>query len=372
MGGGRSLRILARGSGKLKTTFLVYDGLNQKSGGYLYDRKLKKYLEEIGENVEVISIPRKDYLQNIGDNFKSDIIDRFLSLDTDLLLQDELVHPSLFHLNKRLNKSTDYPIVSIVHNLSYLAERNHKRRKMYRTFEENYLKTVDGFIFNSRSTKRSVRSLVGEVDGVVAYPGKDHVKPPSDFPKKFEIECFDILFVGNLLPNKGLDILIKALEGAENFQLRVAGSTDTNRIYTERIEKMIEEKGLSSQIDLIGFVSKDDLSELFKKSDILVVPSFYEGFGIVYLEALGYGLPIIGSTRGGAGEIISDGEEGFLLHPGKVEDLRNCLDKVRNKPEILKEMSVKARKRFEELPSWRKSMEKVVEYLKSAFISPHR
>lgn len=355
----------------MKATLLVYDGLDQKSGGYLYDRKLREYLEEIGEDVEVISIPRKDYFLNIKDNFETDLIDRLLSLDTDVLLQDELVHPSLFNLNKRLAKSTDYSVVSIVHNLSYLAERNHERKKTYRSFEESYLKTVDGFIFNSRATKRSVRSLVGEVDCVVAYPGKDHVKPLPDLPKKFENKCLDILFIGNLSPNKGLDILIKALEGIENFHLRVAGNMDLNRSYTKRIERMIEEKGLSSRIELIGFVPREDLPGLFKSSDILIVPSFYEGFGIVYLEALGYGLPIIATTRVGAREIISDGREGFLLPPGKVEDLRNCIDKVREKPEMLRRMSVNARRRFEEFPNWKESMKKVVEYLKRAYIFSH-
>ena len=69
-------------------------------------------------------------------------------------------------------------------------------------------------------------------------------------------------------------------------------------------------------MELLGAASDEALGRVLAESHVLAVPSSYEGYGIVYAEALGHGLPVIASTAGAAGEVLADGREGFLVAPG--------------------------------------------------------
>jgi len=95
----------------------------------------------------------------------------------------------------------------------------------------------------------------------------------------------------------------------------------------------------------------------------MVVPSSYEGFGIVYLEGMGFGLPAIGTTAGAAGEIITDGEDGYLIEPGDDMRLAGLLDELTNDRELLVKLSLNAVKRYKSQPKWEETAEKIRAFL---------
>ena len=82
------------------------------------------------------------------------------------------------------------------------------------------------------------------------------------------------------------------------------------------MQEYIAQNHLSSFVFLHGSLNNQPLIKKLKNAHVLVVPSSYEGFGIVYLEGMGFGLPAIGTTAGAAGEVIRDGVDGFLIQPG--------------------------------------------------------
>ncbi len=345
----------------MKIGLLIYGTLNQTTGGYLYDRKLVEHLREEGEEVEILSLENSGYFENIRDNFDEGLYERLLNLNADVLLQDELNHPSLFHLNEKLRGEIEYPILSIVHHLSFLGASD-KLRKTYRFFEKKYLKTIDGFIFTSKTTRSDVRSLIAGADGAIALPGKDHIEPK--YEKKPEKGNGRALFVGNIIPRKGITTIIRALDNVEGLSLKVVGDRKADKEYTRTVRKEIEERGLDSRVDLTGSIPDEELDGVFRESDFLVVPSLYEGYGIVYVEALGYGLPVIAPNRGGASEIIEHGREGYLTDPGDVGKLSKYMERMKDRSS-LKSMSERARERYEELPTWEESTSKATEYLRS-------
>ncbi len=89
-----------------------------------------------------------------------------------------------------------------------------------------------------------------------------------------------------------------------------------------------------------------------QESHLLVTPSSYEGFGIVYLEAMGFGLPAIGGRAGGAGEVITPGENGFLIQPGDAAWLAEILEQLAADRERLAQMGAAALKRYAAHPTW--------------------
>jgi len=382
----------------MRIGLLLYNSLDTISGGYLYDRKLVEHLRQCGDEVEIISIPWWNYARHLTDNFSSKLIARLQTSRFDVLLQDELNHPSLFLINQRLRGR--YPLISIVHHLRSSELRPAWQNVFYQWVERRYLRSVDGFVFNSETTRRAAKSLIGPVTmkyperrvtvllrrtkskdagsaegaagryfgSVVAYPAGDRFHlalTPDDIRARAHQSPFRILFVGNVIPRKGLHTLVAATARlkTEEWRLEIVGELRTEAGYANRIREQIEGEGLRGNVFLRGALTEAELAETFARSHVLAVPSSYEGFGIVYLEGMGFGLPAIATGAGGAGEIITDGEDGFLIAPGDVEALADHLRRLMNDRERLMEMSLAAQRRFAIRPTWEESTERIRNFL---------
>ena len=102
---------------------------------------------------------------------------------------------------------------------------------------------------------------------------------------------------------------------------------------------------------------------MLKQAHVLVVPSSYEGFGIVYLEGMAFGLPAIGTTAGAASEIIADSETGYLIAPDDAKTLAARLALLANDRDLLARMSVNALRRYEAQPKWEQTAGQIREFL---------
>ena len=117
-------------------------------------------------------MPWRPYGRGLLDNLSPALLERLRRASFDLLLQDELVHPSLFRLNHWLRRRVSYPLVAIVHHLRCCEARPAWQNRLYRQVERQYLTSVDGFIFNSHTTRIEVERLAGAGrPAVVAPPG---------------------------------------------------------------------------------------------------------------------------------------------------------------------------------------------------------
>jgi glycosyltransferase involved in cell wall biosynthesis len=354
----------------MRVGLVIYGRLDTLSGGYLYDRQLVSYLQAQGDRVEVVSIPWRSYSQHLLDNLSGDLIDQLLELPVDILLQDELNHPSLFYLNRRIIGTINYPIISIVHHLRRSESNPRWKKLIYTAVEKSYLNSVDGFIFNSQDTRRSVHDLVGaDSNSIVAYPAGDRHKPNLSqgmIEKRAHQEGpLQILFLGNVIPRKGLHNLLAALGKIEtkDWNLSVVGSLEFDPKYAQNIKQSVQAYGLTNKVRLCGSLDDGQLDEMMLNSHILVVPSYHEGFGIAYLEGMGFGLPAIGTTSGGAAEIITNDVNGYLVPSENVQMLAECIVGIIDDRETLTRMSWKARERYLRHPSWENSMECIRRFL---------
>jgi glycosyltransferase involved in cell wall biosynthesis len=349
---------------------LIYGTLDNQSGGYLYDRMLVEHLRATGDQVEVISLAEGNYLRHIRDNLSPYLLDQLGDLRVDLLLQDELNHPSLFNINYSVRKSVSYPIVSIVHHLRSSEYRPIWKNRIYHSVERRYLNSVEAFIFNSQTTRRVVESLIGnEVTGVVAYPAGDRlgvvISLEEIVSRGMQAGPLRLLFLGNVIPRKGLGLLLAALSliPKELWSLNVVGSLEMDPSHVRSVKRLVNENGFDGKVKFAGFLGAEDLREAMIGSQVLVVPSEYEGFGIAYLEGMGFGLPAIATTDGGAVEIISHKEDGFLIPPGDKNQLVKYLKQLIGDRELLTRMSLAARERYLQHPSWEETTEKIRSFL---------
>lgn len=383
----------------MRLGLLIYGSLDTISGGYLYDRMLVEHLRQAGDTVEIISVPWRNYAGHLTDNFSSSLLARLLNANFDVLLQDELNHPSLFLLNRRLRGRS--PIISVVHHLRSSEARPAWQNWLYRQVERRYLASADGFIFNSETTQQAVADLTGllrPVKSLVAYPAANHIHPTltadNICARAHEPGPLRLLFVGNVIPRKGLHALLSALAKLHarsndfsrwplttdptgalrrvvttnnkcEWRLSVAGSLAADAAYAQSIRRQIEREGLSDNVTLRGSLGEAELASEFARSHALVVPSSYEGFGIVYLEGMAFGLPAIAcsATAGAAGEIITHGGNGFLIAPDDVEALAGHIQTLIRDRERLAVMGLAALERYHAHPTWEQSAERIRHFL---------
>jgi glycosyltransferase involved in cell wall biosynthesis len=355
----------------MKIGLVIYGELDLVSGGYLYDRMLVGHLKECGARIEILSLPARCYGLLLTDNVSGALSRALKAHDFDLLLEDELNHPSLFYLNRRLRNVLKGPIIAIVHHLRSSEPRPAWQTSFYRRVEKRYLESVDGFVFNSETTRLAVQSVLGTTPpSVVALPGGDHLMPRlSDGAiarRCREAGPLRILFVGNVIPRKGLHTLLAALDRLrqESWLLTVAGSLSADRRYAARIRRLISRSGFGERVVLLDTVTTGRLSDLLESHQCLAVPSYYEGFGIAYLEAMGFGEPLIASRAGAVPEVIDDGREGFLVTPGDITGLAEAIARLIRDRILLETMSLAARARYRGHPPWAAGMARVEDFLR--------
>ncbi len=345
----------------MRVGLIIYGSLETVSGGYLYDKQLVNYLTNEGDDVDIVSLPPGTYAEHLQDNFSADLRKRLQTADYDILLQDELNHPSLFLLNGRLSKR--YPIVAITHHLRVHEQHPAYKMPFYRWVERTYLNSVDGFICNSQTTRQSIEALVRETrPHIISSPaGNRFADAPPRPAQERESSRLRILFVGNVIPRKGLDTLLTALAylDRDRFELHVVGNQDVDPAYMRLIDQLIAEFHLENNVTVTGTVSDDDLMVQYQWADVLVVPSTYEGFGIVYMEAMRFGVPAIGSTAGAAKEIITHRQNGFLVDPGDIHAISGHLKQLYMDRGLLARISDAARRRYDLHPSWTASMSRI-------------
>jgi glycosyltransferase involved in cell wall biosynthesis len=361
----------------MRIGLIIYGSLDTLSGGYLYDRKLVEYLRSQGDTVEIISLPWRNYAAHLTDNFHfrlPDVVARRSTATTkqaplhqsfDILVQDELNHPSLILANQGKHP---YPVISLVHHLRCSELRPKWQNTFYRTIEKKYLRSVDGFIFNSRTTERVVNSLLeNRKTGIVAYPPTDRFGKPiseEEIESRAWTNPLRILFLGNVIERKGLHTLLTAVSFQRlAFRVDVIGSLTSDPAYAKQIQKFITDNHLASFVFLHGPLDKQPLIDLLKQAHVLVVPSSYEGFGIVYLEGMCFGLPAIGTRAGAASEVIEAGETGFLIEPDDSQSLAAHLTSLAEDRGLLRRLSVNARQRYLHQPSWEETAKSIREFL---------
>ncbi|MGC8657613.1 MAG: glycosyltransferase family 4 protein [Desulfomonilaceae bacterium] len=355
----------------MKVGLVIYGSLDILTGGFIFDRKLVDHIQGDGSTVEVFSLPWRNYVFHITDNFSYKFIKRLKRSSCDILLEDELNHPSLLSANYLLKQSKKFPVVSIVHHLRSSELRSKIANHFYRKVEQIYLTSVDGYVFNSATTRDSVRQLgLPPKPSVTAYPGR---KPGSrlvdvEFIRKRSHSRgpLRILFVGALIPRKQLDTLLEALSSLPKSEwlLRVVGALETDKNYADTISKLLKRLDLEKNVRLLGSMSQEELDSEYLNCHVLAVPSSYEGFGIVYLESMGFGAPPLASTAGAAHEVISDGRNGFLVRPGDVSAIAEKLGQLANDRDLLFEMGKAALDSFITHPTWDQSCAKIFNFMK--------
>ena len=251
------------------------------------------------------------------------------------------------------------PLVYTVHDLSpwmwnpdSLVERT-LRKVAYVNIELRICDKVDHIIATSKAVKRDLVNFGIPKDKITIIPNGVDLQLFKPIHHNDHNYC---LFVGQLVERKGVRYLLYALKKMRsNIKCLIIGDGPL----FDKLLEMVKKLHLHDKVTFLGSVSLSKLVKLYQNAKFLVLPSVVEPFGIVVLEAMACGTPVIATQAGGPSDIIKHGYNGFLVKPKAVDDLAKYMDILVENTELRNNMAINARKTVEKYYSWENIATKV-------------
>jgi D-inositol-3-phosphate glycosyltransferase len=258
------------------------------------------------------------------------------------------------------------PIVHMFHTLgemkNRIAQSDEERESPERIAgEKRVLGRVDRVVTATLAERTQLRFLYKADDRklITIPPGVDtsHFYPiPSDEAKAFiglKPDTRMILFVGRIEPLKGVDTLIRAMsclklmDNNRPVDLAIIGgepdvSPEQRTSEMARLQKLCDELAMGRTVIFLGKRGQDTLPYYYSAAEVLVMPSHYESFGMVALEAMACGTPVIASEVGGLGFLVQNGKTGYTIPNGDPEVLCDKLSTLLNDPSLRETMGGRA------------------------------
>ena len=230
--------------------------------------------------------------------------------------------------------------------------------------EKAALAFARGVIATSEAT---ARDLVERFDlpperCAIAEPG---VEPAPRSPASGQPPT--LLSVGAVIPRKGHDLLVEALGGLPEsltYRLEIAGPMGRAAAHEAALRRRIDALGLSERIAFLGAISDAELERAYRRADIVVSPSRYEGYGIAATEAIARGLPLIAGSGGALAETAAAGVVVDVEDRKAFAEVLACMI---GSPQVRAEAAEASWTAAQRLPRWERTAERVVEALRRFF-----
>jgi glycosyltransferase involved in cell wall biosynthesis len=208
----------------------------------------------------------------------------------------------------------------------------------------------------------------------------DHFRPRDRAPARAALGISEhtplVLFVGNLEPRKQVDVLLRALarvrDSVPGLVALVVGSGESAGVQDQsvRLVRLSQELGLDGVVRFVGSVADEHLLDMYAAADVFALPSSSEAQGIVALEAMASGLPVVASAVGGLLGTIDDGQTGCLVPPGDVTSLaERILELLQDRPRRAT-MAAAARQKVERDFSWQHAVAATIEVYRHVLANP--
>jgi glycosyltransferase involved in cell wall biosynthesis len=194
--------------------------------------------------------------------------------------------------------------------------------------EQSYLHQAHRVLVGTRTAMRHVPEPLREKCRLVTYSGVEHevFVPPS---ARLVTNTLRLLFVGRLIPYKGVELLLRAVEIAArrcSIKLDIVGGADP--VYKDFLLRLIRELRLESSVNFLAPVTRDQLPPLYQQADVFCFPTLCDTYGIALLEAMSCGCAVLVSDVAGAGEIVN-GENGLKVRLNTPDEyIREYAEKI--------------------------------------------
>lgn len=302
--------------------FAIPGDIALPTGGYGYDRRLLKEWRESGVAARHLALPGSFPRPTPEDLAETGRVILSQPYDSVLLI-DGLAYGAF---TESIAAGLAGRVVALVHHpLGLETGLSPEEARQLIERETAALRHAAAIVVTSQATRRLLISdFAVPADRIsVAEPGVDPAERAAGSP---DGEPLRLLAVGSLVPRKGYDILIEALRplADQDWNLTIVGANDRSPATTAALAAQIAEAGLDERITLTGAIGDEALARAYHQADLFVMPSLFEGYGMVLTEALARGLPILCTTGGAAAETVPDAAA-VKVGPGDASALSKAL-----------------------------------------------
>ncbi len=327
-------------------------------------------IEWIAPNVRVIHLPGGPPEAGVAELYVH--LPRFLE-DMEAFRKEEGLEYDVVHshywlsawLGQRLSGNLGIPHLVTFHTLALIKMQSRAGEvepEERQAVEREAMLTADRIIAFSGHERDAMARLYGaDPDRVMLAPcGVDLAKfRPMDQKEARQKLGLNgeklLLYVGRVEPLKGLDLLVETAAqmeaGEENVRMMVVGGGGPGEPETDRVRRLAEQRQVHGQIDFVGRVDHDQLPLYYNAADVCVVPSFYESFGLVALESMACGTPVVATRVGGLPSLVHHGHTGYLKPWRCPEAFANSVEMILSSERLQESLGMAARQRAE-LMGW--------------------
>ncbi|MBS0347578.1 MAG: glycosyltransferase family 4 protein [Proteobacteria bacterium] len=339
----------------MELAFLVPGALDQLTGGYLYDRQVVHGLRARGHQVQLVELAGRH--PEADEHARQAATAALASLpDGTIAVIDGLALPAFAPCLTA--EAARLRLVGFIHHpLSLETGLGPADAARYATLEADLWPRLRGAICPSPHTARHLLAA-GLATGRVAIAPPGTAKPASSSPRRAKA-TLDILTVGTLTPRKGHRLLIDALAGLRelDWHLTCIGSLERAPGSVNALRAAITAHGLEERVALLGEQPAERLAEAYRHADLFALPSFHEGYGMVFTEALAHGLPIVATTAGAIPDTVP-ADAALLVPPGDVAALRGALQQLLSDAALRSRRAAGARGAAAVLPDWDQAIDR--------------
>ena len=348
-----------------RLTLLVPGALETRTGGYEYDRRIAAGLRDLGWQVDVVSLD-SSYPEPTA-AARTATAAALAELPAGALAMiDGLAFGAM--PDEAAREGGRLRLVALVHHpLARETGIAAERATALEASERRALAFARHVIVTGRATATALRPYGVSADRIaVVEPGTDAAPLSRGSGGSF----VELIAVGSLVPRKGFEILVEALALIPDrpWRLTCAGSLERAPATALRVQRMVNERGLNNRVAFSGELGAAELAALYERADLFVLPTFYEGYGMVVAEALARGLPVISTPAGGIPDLVTN-DSGILVPVADPRALADAVARVIDDASVLQRLRQGAALRRTTLPSWEqraRQMDAVLRGLDSA------
>ena len=327
--------------------FLIPGDLTLPTGGYAYDRRALALLASQGIAARHVPLPDAYPYPRQSDLDETVRIVQALPGDAVLLI-DGLAFGAMPAATIQAFRR---PIVALCHHpLGLEAGLTAEQSKAFIACEAAALSRSEAVIVTSPATRALLIAELGvPADRItVAMPGTDPAPRATGTGKPLQL-----LAVGSIVPRKGYGFLVEALAALSDldWHLAIVGAEDRSPETAVALRATVAAKGLEDRIAVLGAVDEAELTRQYARADLFVLPSLFEGYGMVLAEAMARGLPIVCTTGGAAAETVP-GNAAIKVPPGDANALATALRQMIERPLIRAAKAEAAWVAGSALPRW--------------------
>jgi glycosyltransferase involved in cell wall biosynthesis len=321
------------------------------TGGYRYDRRIIQELRRLGWQVDVL---------DVGDGFPFPSVAQRASALMILsaapggcpIVLDGLAFGALPEAGALRSRS---PLIALVHQpLASASGLDAVQADVFRESERAALAAAARVVVTSEATGRVIASDYGVQSSRISVvrPGNDRV-PPADGSRDGVVQ---LLSIGSVVPDKGYDLLIAAVVTMADlpWRLTIAGDRTRNLAAAAQLDADIAAHALGDRVVVLGAVTPERVTELYLASDVFVLASRFEGYGMALAEAIAHGLPVVSTTAGAIPDTVPQGT-GMLVPPNDLTALAHALRRVISDRAERQRLAMNARAAGAQFPTWQDS-----------------